>query len=128
MDYSSKDLNLLIYNSFNLSVRYNIASFEYSFWYHDHLGAITSGAAITIGSGGTLAIVGVASVQGAAIGAAAAAAGGAVMFAASKNFSKDYDMMKRLGNNKAISKMTAKQATAAAKRLGFKKKLCNKVR
>jgi hypothetical protein len=63
----------------------------------DIVGSIGGGAAVSVGSFGTLTVGGVAvAVGGVAIGAAQVAYGSAVMIAAIKNFNKDYKQMRSI--------------------------------
>ena len=91
------------------------------------IGAVGGGASITVLTGGSGAILGGAvAVAGVAIGSIEIAVGGAVSVAAINNLNSDFDRLKNaakgsrggIGSN---SKMTSKEATEAAKSLGYEK-------
>jgi len=79
------------------------------------IGSVVGGAAITVGSGGTLLIGGVAvCVEGVVVGAATVVAGGATVAAAAANFGSDLNKLQTIGR-------TNKETLAAAEKLGYKK-------
>ena len=69
------------------------------------IGSVAGGASITIGSGGTLLVGGVAvSVSGVAVGAATTTLGGAIVLSAAGNFGNDLNKMQGAGEQIKASK------------------------
>ena len=79
------------------------------------VGAILGGAAITVGTGGLGAPGGVTiAIGGVILGAVEMSVGSAIVLAAYDNFGKDFAKMDHI-------RMTTKEATTAAEKLGYKK-------
>jgi hypothetical protein len=68
------------------------------------ISTILGGSAITVGSGGTLAIGGFIVAQGVIAGTVEVAYGGTVVVAASSNFNKDYSRFKEASESKGTGK------------------------
>lgn len=64
------------------------------------IGSIANGAAVTIGSGGTMLVGGVAvSVKGIAVGSATLALGGSIALSAAGNYGSDINALNNIKNN-----------------------------